>query len=449
MAKKSDILKLIMKEKLRGKNSDDIISDLLGSIKTTGADIDKIQQKSPTYEAGNAFIEASRNPANRNESNVLLGIGAGLRASQAKNDRDSLSGAEEELMKAYKYSAGLQAELGARAQKETATQNKVQSSYKSLLALNEAIRNDNVPAVNSLMTQLTNSANEIAEKNQRMEYKGFHDGQFFFSQAGENQQMGIPIPQWSSSMSKYLTDEQRDNLDMLDVYSSSSMMSKYNDEYENEAITERELKRDERIFNSTQSRLDNEYKDRADELKGTITSLGNRKAGDDRIFAILKAGNGKNSGKFGSDIFNRVRRIIGERFWNKPLTDQEVDLAKSQYLGSLKAVFGGQISDKDIELFLRTIPGTNNTPEALENYYKTTYQSNVEELNKSIKEYNGLINNPQETSNLTYKEVAPSQDLALKKYKIIDKATGQERIIDEREYARIQTLKMESMNKKR
>jgi hypothetical protein len=30
----------------------------------------------------NAFTEASRNPANRNESNVLLGFGAGLEASR-------------------------------------------------------------------------------------------------------------------------------------------------------------------------------------------------------------------------------------------------------------------------------------------------------------------------------------------------------------------------------
>lgn len=449
MAKKSDILKLIMKEKLKGKNSTDIISDVPSAIKAAGSSIDKIQEKSPTYEAGNAFIEASKNPANKNESNVLLGIGAGFRASQAKRDRESLRGAEEQLMKLYEIDAGLKAEVGAREQREAVMQNKVQSNYKSLLALNEAIRNDNVPAINSLMSQITNSGNEVQDKDSKMEYKGFHDGQFFFSRAGENEQMGIPIPKWSSTMSKYLTDEQRDNLDMLDIYSSNSMLSEYNKEYENEIATERELKRDEKIFESTQSRLDKEYKDRADELKGKITALGNRKAGDDRIFAILTAEQGKNGGKFGEDVFNRVRRIIGERFWNRTLTDQEVDLAKSRYLESLKSIFGGQISDKDVELFLRTIPGTNNTPEALENYYKTTYQNNVEELNKSIKEYNSLINNPQETSNLTYKEVAPSQDLALKKYKIIDKATGQERIIDEREYARIQTLKMDSINKKR
>lgn len=405
MAKQSDILKLIMKEKLKGKNSNDIISNVPSSIKAAGSSIDKIQEKSPTYEAGNAFIEASRNPANRNESNALLGFGAGLRASQAKRDRDSMKGAEEQLLKLYEIDAGLKAEVGAREQKEAIMQNKVQSSYKSLLALNEAIRNDNVPAINSLMTQITNSGNEIQDKESKMEYKGFHDGQFFFSRAGENEQMGIPIPKWSSTMSKYLTDEQKDNLDMLDIYSINSMMSEYKGEYENEAITERELKRDERIFNSTQGRLDNQYKERADELKGTITALGNRKAGDDRIFAILDAERGKNSGKFGSDIFNRVRRIIGEKFWNKPLTDQEVDLAKSQYLGSLKAVFGGQISDKDIELFLRTIPGTANTPEALENYKKTTYKENVNTLNNAIKEYNGLIENPQDTSNLNYKPV--------------------------------------------
>ena len=106
----------------------------------------------------------------------------------------------------------------------------------------------------------------------------------------------------------------------------------------------------------------------------------------------------------------------------------------------MKSIFGGQISDKDIELFLRTIPGTNNTPEALENYYNTTYKEYVNTLNNSIKEYNNLIENPQEISNLNYKEVSPSQDLALKKYKIIDKNTGQERIIDEREYARIQAI---------
>lgn len=405
MAKKSDILKLIMKEKLKGKNSNDIISDVPSSIKAAGSSIDKIQEKSPTYEAGNAFIEASRNPANRNESNVLLGFGAGLRASQAKRDRDSMRGAEEQLIKLYEIDAGLKAEVGAREQKEAIIQNKVQSNYKSLLALNEAIRNDNVPAVNSLMTQITNSGNEIQDRDSKMEYKGFHDGQFFFSRAGENEQMGIPIPKWSSTMSKYLTDEQKDNLDMLDIYSSNSMLSEYNKEYENEAITERELKRDEKIFESTQGRLDKEYKDRADQLKNTITTLGNRKAGDDRIFAILKAGQGENRGKFGSDIFNRVRRVIGEKFWNKPLTDQEVDLAKSQYLGSLKSIFGGQISDKDIELFLRTIPGTNNTPEALENYYNTTYKENVKTLNNSIKEYNSLIENPQDTSNLNYKPV--------------------------------------------
>lgn len=405
MAKQSDILKLIMKEKLKGKNSNDIISNVPSSIKAAGSSIDKIQEKSPTYEAGNAFIEASRNPANRNESNALLGFGAGLRASQAKRDRDSMKGAEEQLLKLYEIDAGLKAEVGAREQREAMLENRVQASYKSLLALNEAIRNDNVPAVNSLMKQMTNSANEIATRDEKMEYRGFHDGQFFFSRAGENEQMGLPIPKWASGLSKYLTDEQKDNLDMLDIYSINSMMSEYNGEYENEAITERELKRDERIFNSTQGRLDNQYKERADELKGTITALGNRKAGDDRIFAILDAERGKNSGKFGSDIFNRVRRIIGEKFWNKPLTDQEVDLAKSQYLGSLKAVFGGQISDKDIELFLRTIPGTANTPEALENYKKTTYKENVNTLNNAIKEYNGLIENPQDTSNLNYKPV--------------------------------------------
>lgn len=394
-----------MKEKLKGKNSNDIISNVPSSIKAAGSSIDKIQEKSPTYEAGNAFIEASRNPANRNESNALLGFGAGLRASQAKRDRDSMKGAEEQLLKLYEIDAGLKAEVGAREQREAMLENRVQASYKSLLALNEAIRNDNVPAVNSLMKQMTNSANEIATRDEKMEYRGFHDGQFFFSRAGENEQMGLPIPKWASGLSKYLTDEQKDNLDMLDIYSINSMMSEYNGEYENEAITERELKRDERIFNSTQGRLDNQYKERADELKGTITALGNRKAGDDRIFAILDAERGKNSGKFGSDIFNRVRRIIGEKFWNKPLTDQEVDLAKSQYLGSLKAVFGGQISDKDIELFLRTIPGTANTPEALENYKKTTYKENVNTLNNAIKEYNGLIENPQDTSNLNYKPV--------------------------------------------
>ena len=78
--------------------------------------------------------------------------------------------------------------------------------------------------------------------------------------------------------------------------------------------------------------------------------------------------------------------------------------------------------------------------EALENYYNTTYKEYVNTLNNSIKEYNNLIENPQETSNLNYKEVTPSQDLTLKKYKIIDKNTGQERIIDEREYARIQAI---------
>jgi hypothetical protein len=402
MAKKLDINKLIIQEKLKGKNSNDLMAEILSSTRNVGADISKIQEKSPTYEAGNAFIEASRNPNNKRSSNVLLGIGAGLRASQAKRDRESLGGAEEELMKAYKLSAGLQAELGAREQKQAAMQNKVQSNYKSLLALNEAIRNDNVPAINSLMSQITNSANEVQDKDSKMEYKGFHDGQFFFSRAGENEQMGLPIPKWASSMSEYLTDEQKDNLDMLDVYSSRSMLSEYNAEYENEAITERELKRDEKIFDSTLSRQDKEYKDRADKLKDTITTLGTRKEGDDRIFAILKDKNGKG---FGNDPFERVKRLIGQKLWNKTLTDQEVDLAKSKYLGSLKSIFGGQISDKDIELFLRTIPGTANTPEALENYRNTTYKEYVNTLNNSIKEYNNLIENPQETSNLNYKPV--------------------------------------------
>jgi hypothetical protein len=437
MAKKLDINKLIIQEKLKGKNSNDLMAEILSSTRNVGADISKIQEKSPTYEAGNAFIEASRNPANRNESNVLLGIGAGLRASQAKRDRDSTAEAENQLLKLYEIDAGLKAELGAREQKKAAMQNKVQSNYKSLLALNEAIRNDNVPAINSLMSQITNSANEVQDKDSKMEYKGFHDGQFFFSRAGENEQMGLPIPKWASSMSEFLTDEQKDNLDMLDVYSSNSMLREYNKLYENEAITERELKRDEKIFDSTLSRRDKEYKDKADELKNTITTLGTRKEGDDRIFAILKDKNGKG---FGNDPFERVKRLIGQKLWNKTLTDQEVDLAKSKYLGSLKSIFGGQISDKDIELFLRTIPGTNNTPEALENYYNTTYKEYVNTLNNSIKEYNNLIENPQEISNLNYKEVSPSQDLALKKYKIIDKNTGQERIIDEREYARIQAI---------
>jgi hypothetical protein len=437
MAKKLDINKLIIQEKLKGKNSNDLMAEILSSTRNVGADISKIQEKSPTYEAGNAFIEASRNPANRNESNVLLGIGAGLRASQAKRDRDSTAEAENQLLKLYEIDAGLKAELGAREQKKAAMQNKVQSNYKSLLALNEAIRNDNVPAINSLMSQITNSANEVQDKDSKMEYKGFHDGQFFFSRAGENEQMGLPIPKWASSMSEYLTDEQKDNLDMLDVYSSRSMLSEYNAEYENEAITERELERDKKIFESTLSRQDKEYTNKAEELRGTITTLGTRKEGDDRIFAILKDKNGKG---FGNDPFERVKRLIGEKLWNKTLTDQEVDLAKSKYLGSLKSIFGGQISDKDIELFLRTIPGTNNTPEALENYYNTTYKEYVNTLNNSIKEYNNLIENPQEISNLNYKEVSPSQDLALKKYKIIDKNTGQERIIDEREYARIQAI---------
>jgi hypothetical protein len=432
-----DLLKIIMKEKFKGKKEEEIQSEILKLIQTSGKGIESIQNKSPTYEAGNAFIEASRNPANKNESNVLLGLGAGLRASQAKNDRTSLEEAENLLMQTYKYSAGLAAELGAKAQTDAAMENKVQSSYKSLLSLNEALRNDNTPAVNSLMTQLTNSANEVAGKDQRMQYRGYHDGQFFFSQAGQNEQVGIPIPQWSSSMSKYLTNEQKEKLDMLDVYSSSNMLSEYNKQYENELANERRLKQEEKIFESTLSRRDKEYKDRADELKSTITTLGTRKEGDDRIFAILKD---KDGSGFGNDIFNRLRKLLGDKLLNKTLTDQEVDLAKSKYLGSLKSIFGGQISDKDIELFLRTIPGTANTPEALENYYNTTYKEYVNTLNNSIKEYNNLIENPQETSNLNYKEVTPSQDLTLKKYKIIDKNTGQERIIDEREYARIQAI---------
>ena len=216
MAKKLDINKLIIQEKLKGKNSNDLMAEILSSTRNVGSDISKIQEKSPTYEAGNAFIEASRNPNNKRSSNVLLGIGAGLRASQAKRDRDSTAEAENQLLKLYEIDAGLKAELGARRQKQAAMQNKVQSNYKSLLALNEAIRNDNVPAINSLMSQITNSANEVQDKDSKMEYKGFHDGQFFFSRAGENEQMGLPIPKWASSMSEFLTDEKKGKLDKLE-----------------------------------------------------------------------------------------------------------------------------------------------------------------------------------------------------------------------------------------
>lgn len=410
---------------------------------------DIISRPTSTDRLGKAFIDSADkiqplNNAQRQEANLLRGFGTGLGMSQDQVREGKLAEMEGYSKQLAEMELKTQMQAGESSQRKATLTNWADKRYMDIKAVNDSLQKGNYDYVNHAVPMLLEDLFKVAPevKQELGDYVRTEGDEVFFRNPSTGRTKSMFINElFEPAIRTYEPDRQQElnNLTSLTTYESFEANKKLRDL----AIREKEanigLHESQTAENYAKARGEgNSLKTRKEELEIkkleeelNPSSGFSKKSTEDIVLStknwaneekekVLRADREINAY---SEIFNLLRDEKSD-FWSRSGTGMisaaqrfldvngtessrrqaEIEMRTGVLYERLKDTFKGATSDRDIALFMTTLPKLGNDPKANENIikdrlaelknvkndYKFRKQA-VEELNYRLPESHSIV----------------------------------------------------------